>query len=127
MVHLMIGRASRWRLAIRKIRPNPWITRMSMSPATMIMFALEAENNGFQTKETAPDSGGYAYTFGTSTKLGPLTIMLSQKRPTISWSGGGKLQSKSSLTTGSWQDVVNPSNPFIAQPTNNQTYYRLAQ
>ena len=93
----------------------------------MIVFVLEAENTGFVTKDSAPDFGGFAYTFSSPARLGPLAVRLDQGQVTISWSGSGKLQSRSSLTTGTWQEIQNAPNPFMAQPTGEQTYYRLAQ
>ena len=89
---------------------------------------LEAENAGFATKEIAPDSGGYLYTFVVPTQLGPLSIGIELAGEVrISWSGPGQLQSRQSLTTGAWQEVPNAASPFTVQPTNSQSYFRLAQ
>ena len=94
----------------------------------MVVIALEAENAGFTTKDTAPDSGGYLYTFAAPTQLGSLSIGLNAPGQfAISWSGPGKLQSRQSLTTGSWQDVPDAVSPYSAQPTNSESYYRLVQ
>jgi hypothetical protein len=94
----------------------------------MIVFALEAENAGFATRETAPDSGGYLYTFAAPAQLGPLSVGLTGPgQLSISWSGPGKLESRQSLSTGSWQEVPNAASPYPVQTTNSQSYYRLAQ
>ena len=93
-----------------------------------IVLALEAENPGFATKEIAPDSAGYRYTFAAPTQLGPLSLGLNAPGQfAISWSGPGKLQSRQSLTTGSWEEVPNAASPYPVQATNSQSYYRLAQ
>ncbi len=93
-----------------------------------VLIALEAENAGFATKEIAPDSGGYLYTFAAPTQLGPLSIEPGAPGQfAISWSGPGKLQSRQSLTTGSWQEVPNAASPYPVQATNSQSYYRLGQ
>jgi len=92
------------------------------------VIALEAENAGFATKEIAPDSGGYLYTLAVPTQLGPLGIGPGAPGQfAISWTGPGKLQSRQSLTTGSWQEVPNAASPYPVQATNSQSYYRLAQ
>jgi len=103
-------------------------TGASVFTTNMIAFALEAENAGFTTREIAPDSGGYVYTFAAPTQLGPLSVGLNaQGQVSISWSGPGTLQSRPSLTGGSWQDVAGAVSSYTTQPTNSQTYYRLIQ
>ncbi|MEO8426578.1 MAG: immunoglobulin domain-containing protein [Verrucomicrobiota bacterium] len=95
-----------------------------------IALVLESENTSFLTRDTAPDSGGLIHFFdeGTPVALGPLSIRLDSGQVTITWSGAtGRLQSRQSLTTGSWQDVPNPTNPYTFQPTQAQGFFRLAQ
>lgn len=100
----------------------------SVFTTNMIAFALEAENAGFATREIAPDSGGHVYTFAAPTELGPLSVGLNaQGQVSISWSGPGTLQSRPSLTSGSWQDVAGAVSSYTTQPTNSQTYFRLIQ
>ena len=92
-----------------------------------LTIALEAESSGFATKDIAPDSGGFVYTIAAGTQLGPLGISGGQGQATISWSGPGKLQSRLSLTSGTWQDVPNAISPYIVQTTNTQSFFRLMQ
>jgi len=92
-----------------------------------LTIALEAESSGFATKDTAPDSGGFVYTVAAGTQLGPVGISGGQGQATISWSGPGKLQSRLSLTSGTWQDVPNATSPYIVQTTNTQSFFRLMQ
>ena len=88
-----------------------------------IAIVLESENTGYQTRDTGPDSAGFVYTL-----VGPrLTIGPNQGQIAISWSGPGKLQSRQSLTVGSWQDVPNANNPYAVQPAAQESYYRLVQ
>jgi hypothetical protein len=95
----------------------------------MIAFALEAENTGFSTRDTAPDAGGFAYSLGSS-ELGPLTITIApppSREVSISWEGPGRLQTKSSLGAGTWTDVQNASSPFVVTTSGKEGYFRLAQ
>jgi hypothetical protein len=92
-----------------------------------LTFALEAESSGFATKDIAPDSGGFLYTFASPTQLGPLVITRGLGQVTISWSGPGKLQSRPSLTSGVWQDVPNATSSYTVPTTNNQSFFRLFQ
>ncbi len=102
-------------------------SQLPVFATNMIAIILEAENAGFDTRDTAPDTGGYVYTFSAPGQLGPLIIALNQGQVIISWSGPGKLQSRQSLTAGSWQDVQNAANPYMVQPATIQGYYRLSQ
>jgi len=92
-----------------------------------ITFALEAESSGFATKDIAPDTGGFLYTFASPINLGPLTIIRGQGQVTISWPGPGRLQSRLSLTSGTWQDVPNAASSYTVQTTNSQSFFRLIQ
>jgi hypothetical protein len=100
---------------------------LAVFATNVVGIVLESENTGFQTRDTAPDAGGFGYTFAGSSQLAPLDISFSQTGPTISWAGPGKLQMRQSLITGSWQDVENPTNPYPLQTTNSESYYRLSQ
>ena len=102
-------------------------SQLPVFATNMIAIILEAENAGFDTRDTAPDTGGYVYTFSAPGQLGPLSIAPNQGQVIISWSGPGKLQSRQSLTAGSWQDVQNAANPYMVQPATIQGYYRLSQ
>ena len=89
-------------------------------------FALESENAGFATKDIAPDSGGFAYTFPVPTGGIVLAIGWNQGQLIISWTGPGRLQSTDSLATGTWMDVSDSANPYTVPVTGTQLYYRLA-
>jgi hypothetical protein len=92
----------------------------------VVAILLEAENTSYQTRDIAPDAGVYTYTLAES--LGPLSVgFTSPGQVSISWSGAGRLESRQSLTSGSWQEVLNAVSPYPVQPTNSQSYYRLAQ
>ena len=121
---MMPGGAStnvEFRLSRHAIYDN---TGLPVFTTNRIAIVLEAENTGFATRETAPDSGGYVYTFVAPSQL---TISFNQGQVTISRSGPGRLQSRSSLTTGSWQDVQNAPNPYLVQPIGQESYYRVIQ
>jgi hypothetical protein len=90
-------------------------------------MALEAESSGFATKDIAPDTAGFSYTFASPSQPGPLAISSGQGQVTISWSGTGKLQLRPSLTSGTWQDVPDATSPYTVQTTNNQSFFRLIQ
>ena len=121
---MMPGGAStniEFRLSRHAIYDN---TGLPVFTTNRLAIVLEAEDAGFATRETAPDSGGYVYTFVAPSQL---TISLNQAQVTISWSGPGRLQSRSSLTTGSWQDVQNAPNPYLVQSIGQESYYRVIQ
>ncbi len=46
---------------------------------------------------------------------------------TIQWSGGGTLQSASSLTNPTWTDVAGASSPYTVNPTQPMQFYRIRQ
>ncbi|HTI70890.1 MAG TPA: Ig-like domain-containing protein [Candidatus Limnocylindria bacterium] len=92
-----------------------------------IAFALESENAGFATKDIAPDTGGFAYTFPASTEPGVLSISLTSGNVVVSWTGPGHLQSTDSLAAGPWLDVAGAANPYTVAPTGSQVFYRLAE
>ena len=101
-------------------------TQLPVFNTNMITIVLEADNAAGNTAETAPDAEGYVYMFAAPTQLGPLAVSINLGTVTISWTGQGeRLQSRQSLTTDSWQDVLNAPNPYTVQPTNSQSYYRL--
>jgi hypothetical protein len=90
-----------------------------------ISFIFESENTGFVTKDTAPDTGGFSYTFAASSQLGPLAIALANGKVTISWAGPGKLQSRQSLSTGTWEDIPDAPSGYTVSASASETYYRL--
>jgi len=57
---------------------------------------------------------------------GTLSVSLSSGQVNISWTGGGTVQSASSVL-GPWTNVANPSNPLKVSPTGGQQFYRLHQ
>ena len=56
-----------------------------------------------------------------------LNISVSGDTVTIAWNGAGTLQVSNSLTSGSWTNVPNATNPYIIQTTANNQFFRLAQ
>jgi hypothetical protein len=92
-----------------------------------IRFFLETENSSFSTTDTAPDSAGIEYTLaaGPAPAPGSLGITLQDGKITISWNGAGQLQSRPSLTAGTWQDVPNATSPYAVTPAPGQAFYRL--
>jgi hypothetical protein len=59
-----------------------------------------------------------------------ITITRSGDNVTISWSptaAGQKLQSRSDLTTGTWQDVPNATNPYTTNASTGRMFFRIAQ
>jgi methionine-rich copper-binding protein CopC len=117
-----VGTNIEFRLSRHAIYDN---TQLPVFNTNMITIVLEADNAGGNTAETAPDIGGYVYTFAAPTQLGPLAVSINLGVVTISWTGQGLLQSRQSLTTDSWQTVLNAPNPYTVQATNTQSYYRL--
>jgi hypothetical protein len=57
---------------------------------------------------------------------GALSVSVSNGQVTISWTGGGTLQSATSLT-GTWGNVPSATNPLKVTPTGGQLFYRLHQ
>jgi hypothetical protein len=64
-------------------------------------------------------TGGPATTTITTTKVG--------NSLTLSWTGGGVLETSTSLTPGSWTAVSNASSPFPVQTTTGTAFYRVRQ
>jgi hypothetical protein len=100
---------------------------LSVFTTNALTFALEAESSGFATKDIAPDAGGFLFAFANVAQPGSLSISGGQGQVAISWAGSGKLQSRQSLTSGSWQDVPNAASPYTVQTTNIQSFFRLIQ
>jgi hypothetical protein len=89
-----------------------------------IKFLLETENPSFSTTDTAPNSGGLEITLAQGA-LGSFQIARQQDgKVVISWTGPGKLQTRDSLTTGTWTDVPDATSPYTVTPT-GQAFYRL--
>jgi hypothetical protein len=57
---------------------------------------------------------------------GVLSVSIANGQVSISWTGGGTLQSASSVT-GTWSNVPNATNPLKVTPTGGQLFYRLHQ
>jgi hypothetical protein len=57
---------------------------------------------------------------------GALSVSLANGQVSISWTGGGTLQSATSLT-GTWGTVPNATNPLKVTPAGGQLFYRLHQ
>jgi hypothetical protein len=92
-----------------------------------LTFVLEAESSGFATKDLAPDSGGFLFAISNSNPAASLVISRNLDQVSISWTGQGRLQSRASLTSGSWQEITNAPNPYVIQITNSAGFFRLAQ
>lgn len=61
-----------------------------------------------------------------ATLPGTLSLQRQANSVTISWTGGGVLQSADTVA-GAWADVTGASNPYVAVPSGAQKFYRLRQ
>jgi len=95
-----------------------------------IALVLEAENTSFATRDTAPDTDVLTYQFSDVLEEGNRLAIGKGTQPgtlTITWTGNGVLQTRSSLTTGSWQDVPGAnSSGYTVQTTGDQAYFRVS-
>jgi hypothetical protein len=92
-----------------------------------IAVVFDAENTSFQTVDTAPDSGGLTYVLSQPpTVLGPLSISRDAFGDIIiNWPGSATLQTRSSLTSGTWQTLWDGLGPYHAGTPSSQGFYRL--
>jgi hypothetical protein len=95
----------------------------------VINFCSDQQNASFQTINQVPASGVIHYTLVESPlpPPGPLSISVSGGQVTISWIGSATLQTRNSLTSGSWTNIPAATNPFSILPTGTQQYFRLAR
>jgi len=103
----------------------------SQTPGSTIAFILESENTSFSTRDTAPDTEVLSYQFVEGpVEAAQMTIQRDAQAGTItiSWSGGGTLQTRPSLTTGTWQDVPNAnSSGYTVLTTGPEAYFRVVR
>ena len=93
-----------------------------------IALVFDAENTSFQTVDTAPDSGGLTYVlYEPPTVLGPLSVARELfGELSINWPGEATLQSRTSLSSGTWQTLFEGAGPYnVGTPTSGQVFYRL--
>jgi len=97
----------------------------------VINFALDGENSSFTTVNRMPPGNGITipYTLVEPSPLppGPLSIALSGGQVRVSWSGPGVLQSRDSLTAGTWSNVPGATSPYTAPANGPQKFFRLAE
>jgi hypothetical protein len=96
------------------------------SPTIGLVF--DAESTSFQTVDTAPDSGALLYTLfdAPSAALGRLSFEIDPfGQLSVTWSGPGVLQSRSSLTSGQWETIWDLAPPFVIGEATGQQFYRL--
>lgn len=91
-----------------------------------VNVALEAENTNYQPKDQAPNAGAVHYTF-LPERLDPLAVGLVEGTPIVSWVGEGVLQSRESLTSGTWEDDPDQTNPRPLATDGPSRYYRLVR
>lgn len=89
-------------------------------------FLLESENTSYVTRDKFPDSGVLAYKFQPE-QLEPLVSNFSEGTWTLSWTEDSILQSRDSLTSGTWQDEPDQSNPHTLTLEGLSKYYRLVK
>lgn len=94
-----------------------------------IAVVFELISSAWSLLNLAPPTGGVLYTFTELPPLspGPLGVSLSGGQVEITWSGGGVLEARDSLSTGTWVPVANASSPYRTPPTGTQRYFRLRQ
>jgi hypothetical protein len=96
--------------------------------SSTIALVFDAESTSFQTVDTAPDSGALLYTLfdAPSATLGRLSFEADPfGQLSVTWSGPGVLQSRSSLTSGQWETIWDLAPPFVIGEPNGQQFYRL--
>lgn len=96
------------------------------SPTIGLVF--DAENTSFQTVDTAPDSGGFTYTFfdSPSATLGRLRFEADEfQQYSINWPGPGVLQARASLSSGDWVTVWDTPPSYFIGDLIGQQFYRL--
>lgn len=96
--------------------------------SSTIGLVFDAESTSFQTVDTAPDSGALLYTLfdAPSATLGRLSFETDPfGQLSVTWSGPGVLQSRSSLTSGQWETIWDLAPPFVIGEATGQQFYRL--
>jgi hypothetical protein len=122
------GTASQFEFRISRTTVNA-SDGTSVFKTNVVNFSFEGENASFQTINLVPASGVIHYTLiePPLPPPGPLSISVSNGQVAISWFGSGTLQTRGSLTSGSWTDIPAATSPFSIQATGAQQYFRLAQ
>lgn len=98
---------------------------------SVINFALDGEDTTWTTVNRLPPTGGssvpYTIVEPPAVPPGPLYIASATGQVTVTWYGAGTLQSRASLTTGSWTDVPSAKSPYSLPATGGPQYFRLAR
>ena len=90
----------------------------------IIRIVLETENSSFVATDTSPNFGGLEIVLA----QGPLAELHAVKEGNnvmISWEGAGQLQTRTSLTTGDWEDVTDATSPYTVTNPTGQAFFRL--
>jgi len=98
----------------------------------VLNFHFEGQTSSFAAANEAPPSGVLSYTNVSTTVPGlPVSRLgltrLSGGRLAVVWELPGTLQIRDSLTSGSWTNAPGANNPYVAQVSGKQLYFRLAQ
>jgi hypothetical protein len=92
-----------------------------------LALAFQPVNTSWTAVDTVPQNATLTYTFVNLPPLspGPLRIRTVNANVELSWTGPGILESRDSLTSGTWATVPNASSPYFITPTGQQRYFRL--
>jgi hypothetical protein len=66
-------------------------------------------------------------TSGTTTPSPRITTTRNGNSMVLSWTGGGTLETSSTMAAGSWTAVQNGTSPYTVQTTGANAFYRVRQ
>ncbi|HWD20003.1 MAG TPA: hypothetical protein VHB20_12065 [Verrucomicrobiae bacterium] len=94
-----------------------------------VHFVFDGETTSYASVNRAPAVGTIAYTIvePQALPLGALSVSPGAGSISVSWLGAGTLQSRGSLTSGSWTNVTGNPNPYTTPTTGTQQYFRLTK
>ncbi|MHB9010041.1 MAG: hypothetical protein ACYDC1_24275, partial [Limisphaerales bacterium] len=97
--------------------------------ADTIAVAMELMSSSWSPIDTAPTDGSLIYMFHSLPPVqpGPLQVSKVNQTVEISWPGAGFLESRPSLSGGSWSTIPNAVSPYVVSPDGAARYYRLRQ
>jgi hypothetical protein len=95
----------------------------------VINFIFDGENSSYVSVNRAPatDSIIYDLVESASTPPGPLAIGFTGGKVIVTWPGTATLQSRDTISGGSWTIVPGATSPYSVTPDGNERYYRLTK
>jgi len=101
-------------------------------PTNVLNFVFQGMTPGFVPVNLAPASGVISFTNTAvvnvpSLPLGRISIQsLSGGKIAVAWDQPGTLQSRGSLTSGTWTNVAGAISPYVISALGTQSFFRLS-